>query len=68
MTLDPKTYDIDAFKRMCDVYLSESEAVEGIAKNQDIVKDCIMHVEDMIDEYDLGRGSVKGNFSKGKNK
>ena len=27
-----------------------------------------MHIEDMVDELNLGEGIIKGNFSKGKNK
>ncbi len=66
--VDPTAYDIDALKRMCQIYLDEIEAIDEVAKNSDVVKDCIMHVEDLVDELDLGDGPIKGNFSKGKNK
>ena len=66
--IDPEIYDVDQFKKMCSIYLDEIKAVEEIARNGEVVKDCIMHVEDIIDEFNLGQGVVKGNFSKGKNK
>jgi len=70
MTRDihPDSYDLDAFRHMCEIYVSEINQVDQLSNNAESVKDLIMHVEEMIDELRLGKGEVKGNFSKGKNK
>ena len=64
----PNRYDIDSYKKMCGLYLDEINRIEKSSDNAEVVKDCILHVEDMVDELNLGEGEVKGNFSKGKNK
>ena len=66
--IDPSVYDIEAFKVMCIKYLEEIDKVDQAHSNPEAVKDCIMHIEEMLDELDLGDGPVKGNFSKGEKK
>tara|TARA_E500000331_G_C17261505_1_gene715470 strand:+ start:2265 stop:3116 length:852 start_codon:yes stop_codon:yes gene_type:complete len=66
--LNPKERDIQKLKSMCDKYLYEIERFEQASNDADKVKDCIMHIEELLDELDLGEGEIKGNFSKGKNK
>ena len=61
-------YDVDSYKTMCDLYLDEISRIEELSDNIEVVKDCIMHIEDMVDELKFGDGKIKGNFSKGKNK
>ena len=61
-------YDLDSYKTMCDIFLKEINKLEELSNNAEQVKDCIMHIEDMVDELNLGEGKIKGNFSKGKNK
>ena len=53
---------------MCDLYLGEINQIEQLSDSVEVIKDCIMHIEDMVDELSLGDGEIKGNFSKGKNK
>ncbi|MDA8561016.1 thermonuclease family protein [Nitrospinae bacterium] len=61
-------YDLESYKTMCDLFLKEINKLEQLPNNVEQVKDCTMHIEDMVDELNLGEGIIKGNFSKGKNK
>jgi endonuclease YncB( thermonuclease family) len=61
-------YDLEALKSMCGRYLEEIQKYEQASSSPEAVKDCIMHIEVLLDELDLGEGEIKGNFSKGKNK
>ena len=64
----PNRYDVDSYKKMCDLYLDEINQIEQLSDSVEVIKDCIMHIEDMVDELNLGDGEIKGNFSKGKSK
>ena len=64
----PQTKDLEALKKMCDRYLEEIAKVEELASSKQVVTDCILHIEELVVELELGEGEVKGNFSKGKRK
>jgi len=66
--LNTNEYNIEAFKVMCTKYLVEIDLFEQASDNPHSVKDCIMHIEELLDELNLGDGMIKGNFSKGINK
>ena len=53
---------------MCVQYLEEIEKFEEAVTSKGAVRDCIMHIEDLLDELNLGVGDIKGNFSKGQKK
>ena len=64
----PATKEIKYLKQMCDLYLEEIQEFEKTSTSKQAVRDCIMHIEDLLDELNLGVGNIKGNFSKGKEK
>ena len=51
-----------------DRYLEEIAKIEEVSPNREVVNDCILHIEELVDELELGEGEVKGNFSKGQKK
>ena len=53
---------------MCEIYIYEMDSLEASGVSDQKRRDCIMHIEDMLDELNLGEGDIKGNFSKGKKK
>lgn len=66
--INTSVYDLDAFKKMCEIYIYEMDSLEASGVSDQKRRDCIMHIEDMLDELNLGEGDIKGNFSKGKKK
>ena len=60
--------NLEELKKMCELYLEKIQELERISKGKQFVRDCIMHIEYLLDEFDLGSGDIKGNFSKGKKK
>jgi len=66
--LDPHAYDLDGFKRMCDIYVEEITLRGKVADNEEEVRDLILHIEEFVDALKLGEGEVLGNFSKFKTK